>query len=614
MNAGPGNAACPYSLNLARERIANLSSGGPMKVATGQRLPHTVRTIAAAWVGLAALAALAATLLSPAPLPAFPAADETTAKVDKLFAAWDKTTTPGAALAVIRDGRIVYERGYGMAKLEDGLVNTPDKVFDIGSVSKQFTAACALLLVRDGKIGLDDDIRKHLPEMPAYERPVTVRHLIHHTSGLRDYNTLLVMAGFRPESDAPTAEEAYEIVCRQKKLNYAPGEEYSYTNSGYFLLSRIVERVSGKSLNTFAQERIFKPLGMTKTLYQDDHTQIVKDRATGYGWESGRYVIEMSNWDMTGDGNVYTTVGDLARWDQAFYTDALGEGMTDMLQTTGTLANGEKIDYAWGLVVGEYKGLEVVEHGGSWVGFRAALVRFPGERFSVIVLANFGAIDPSGLALKVADIYLADRLKEPPKEAAKSAAAAAAAAVKPSKAELEALAGNWQETKFGTWLVLKLKGDGLVGTFSGRTFPLTAVGPGKFVVTDNPMNIRFEVEAGADNDRPKRSRLSIGTRLDYRFEKAAPLKALSANELEEYAGAYISEELLGARYTLAVEKDKLTLGMRAMAPAPLQPMAPDKFALPAYGFNAEFTRGRDGRVKGFTVNAGRAAGIVFIKK
>ncbi len=214
--------------------------------------------------------------------PALRAADETTAKVDKIFASWDKTTSPGMALAVIKDGKIVYERGYGMAKLEDGIVNTPDKVFDIGSVSKQFTAACVAMLVRDGKVRVEDDIRKYLPEMPAYGKPVTVDHLLHHTSGIRDYNALLSLAGFRPESDSPTVEEAVEIIRRQKKLNYTPGDEYSYTNSGFFLLSQIVERVSGKSLNAFAQERIFKPLGMTKTLFQDDHTQIIRDRATGY--------------------------------------------------------------------------------------------------------------------------------------------------------------------------------------------------------------------------------------------------------------------------------------------------------------------------------------------
>jgi len=378
--------------------------------------------------------------------PALLAADETTDKVDKLFAAWDKTTTPGAALAVIKDGKIVYERGYGMAKLEDGIVNTPDKVFDIGSVSKQFTAACVAMLVRDGKVRVEDDIRKYLPEMPAYEKPVTVGHLLHHTSGIRDYNALLSLAGFRPESDSPTVEEAVEIIRRQKKLNYTPGEEYSYTNSGFFLLSQIVERVSGKSLNAFAQERIFKPLGMTKTLFQDDHTQIIKDRATGYtqAEAGGGFKINMSNWDETGDGNVYTTMRDLYLWDQAFYTGALGKDLTDMLQTTGVLNSGKAIDYAWGLVVTDYKGLKVVEHGGAWVGFRAAIVRFPEQKFSVVILANLDSIDPSGLALRVADIYLAGQMKEPAKEEAKKVEPIAV-----PKAELEALLGNWEDVGFG---------------------------------------------------------------------------------------------------------------------------------------------------------------------
>lgn len=460
------------------------------------------------------------TLTFLAVVPAFLAADETIDKVDKLFVAWDKTTTPGAALAVIKDGKIIYERGYGMARLEDGIVNTPDKVFDIGSVSKQFTATCVAMLIREGKVGLNDDIRKYIPEMPAYEKPVTVNHLLHHTSGLRDYNALLSLAGFRPESDSPTVEEALEVIRRQKKLNYTPGEEYSYTNTGFFLLSQIVERVSGKSLNAFAQERIFKPLGMTKTLFQDDHTQIIKDRAMGYSQGEKGYTISMSNWDETGDGNVYTTVRDLYLWDQAFYTNALGRDLMDMLHTQGVLNSGKKIDYAFGLVVSEHKGLKVVEHGGAWVGFRAALIRFPEQKFSVVVLANLDSINPSRLAFGVADIYLADLIKEP------------------------------------------AKGD-----------------------------------AAAK-----------------KVEKAAPVKALSAAELGAYAGTYVSEELLDARYVISVDKDGLILKTRDTARAPLKSMAPDKFMLPDFGLNIEFAREKGGMVTGFTVSVGRAAGIVFVKK
>jgi len=545
--------------------------------------------------------------------PALFAADETTDKVDRLFAAWDKTTSPGATLAVVKDGRIVYERGYGLAKLEDGIINTPDKVFDIGSVSKQFTAACVAMLVREGKVGLDDDIRKYIPEMPAYERPVTVNHLLHHTSGLRDYNELLSLAGFRPESDSPTVEEALEVIRRQKKLNYTPGDEYSYTNTGFFLLGQIVERVSGRSLNAFAQERIFKPLGMTKTLFQDDHTQIIRDRATGYTeGEGGAFKISMSNWDETGDGNVYTTVRDLYLWDQAFTTGALGEDVMDKLQTTGVLNSGQAIDYAWGLVVTEYKGLKVVEHGGSWVGFRAALVRFPEQRFSVIILANLDSIDPSGLAFKVADIYLAGLLRYPAKDETKKSAEAAPAqaAMSVPKAELEALSGNWQEGRFGLWLTLALKDERLLAEMSGRKDVLAPAGPGKFIVPGGETEIAIDFKP-AEKGKPATALLTIGKGQELRFVKAAPLRAMGAAELAAYTGAYRSEELLDAKYLISVDKGALVLKTRSAPRAGLEAMAPDKFTVPGYGLNVEFVRGQGGKVTGFTVSVGRAAGIAF---
>jgi CubicO group peptidase (beta-lactamase class C family) len=543
-------------------------------------------------------------------LPVRLAANETTDKVDRLFAAWDKTTSPGAALAIVKDGRIVYERGYGMAKLEDGIVNAPDKVFDIGSVSKQFTAACVAMLVREGKIGLKDDIRKFIPEMPAYGTPVTVDHLLHHTSGLRDYNALLELAGFRAESDCPTVEEALDIVCRQKKLNYVPGEEYSYTNTGFFLLSQIVERTSGRSLNAFAQERIFKPLGMTQTLFQDDHTQVIKGRATGYTRGENGFEMAMSNWDETGDGNVYTTVRDLSLWDQAFYTNALGKDLMDMLQTTGVLNSGQAIDYAWGLVVSAYKGLKVVEHGGAWVGFRAALVRFPEQKFSVIILANLDSIDPSGLAFKVADIYLAGIIKEPAKPEGKTDAPAAGSAPAVPKAELEALAGNWQDDRFGRWLSLTLKEDKLQAAMNGRNYNLTPAGAGRFVVPGITAGIAIEF-AAATKGKPATARMTIGESQEFRFLKAAPLKALGAAELGAYAGTYVSAELLDAKYRIAVDKGALVLKTRDTARAELKAMAPDKFTLPGYGMNVEFARAKDGRVTGFAVSVGRAAGIEF---
>jgi CubicO group peptidase (beta-lactamase class C family) len=566
---------------------------------------------------IAALAVIAifafAAACNPSPTsPPAPADKETTAKVDALFAAWDKPTSPGAALAVIRDGAIVYKEGYGMAKLEDGIAMTPDKIFDIGSVSKQFTATCVVMLVREGKVSLDDDVRKYIPELPDYGTPITLRHLLHPTSGLRDYNALLELAGFRDDSDCPNVDEALEVIRRQKKLNYAPGTEYSYTNTGYFLLGQIVERVSGKSLNAFAQERIFKPLGMTHTIYQDDHTQIVMNRATGYDpVENGKgFRLDMSNWDETGDGNVYTSVEDLYLWDQAFYNGKLGADVMDMLQTTGTLASGKKIDYAFGLVVTEYKGLKVVEHGGSWAGFRAALVRFPDERFSVICLANLGTMDPFGLCLKVADIYLAGKLKEPAKTEEKKAEATAV----PEK-DLALVAGNYQERKFGQWLEIALKeGKLLAGPFrGGRTFPLVPTGPGTFEVRPGQTKVKLEFVRGAAGT-PDSIRIVPPGGEETLYEKAAPLGRLTAAALAQCAGAYVSHELLDAEYQVIVEKDGLVLSTRNIHRAPLKAMAPDKFTELEFGANIEFVHDARGAVTGFRLGVGRAGGIEFVKK
>ncbi len=540
--------------------------------------------------------------------PALRAADATTAKVDKIFAAWDKTTSPGAALAVIQDGKIVYERGYGMAKLEDGIVNTPDKVFDIGSVSKQFTAACVAMLVRDGKVRVEDDIRKYLPEMPAYEKPVTVGHLLHHTSGLRDYNALLSLAGFRPGSDSPTVEEAVEIIRRQKKLNYTPGEEYSYTNSGFFLLSQIVERVSGKSLNAFAQERIFRPLGMSKTLFQDDHTQIIKDRATGYTQAEvgGGFKIDMSNWDETGDGNVYTTVRDLYLWDQAFYTGALGKDLMDMLQTTGRaqLGQGHRLRlgaHRHGLQGPQggraRRGLGRIQGGDRALPRAEVLGRHPGQsRFD----RSVGAGAPGGRYLSRGG---AERAGQGGGQEGRGHRGAEGGARSPGGElggrRLRPVAGAIDEGG---------QADGGPGRAeiharSGRA--------GEVRCRRDAADVEIEFKA-AEKGKAPTARMTVGKSLEFRFAKAAPLKAMGAAEMAGYAGTYVSEELLDAKYVISVDKDTLVLKTRDVARAELKAMAPDKFTVPGYGLNVEFVRGGGGKVTGFTVSVGREHGIALI--
>ena len=264
-------------------------------------------------------------------------------------------------------------------------------------------------------------------------------------------------------------------------------------------------------------------------------------------------------------------------------------------------------------MVTEYKGLKVVEHGGAWVGFRAAIVRFPEQRFSVVILANLDAIDPSGLAFKVADIYLAGQLKEPEKKDGGRAETKGGKAYAASKAELEALAGNWQDDKFGLWLTVAMKDGRLTAGTMGRNFGLEAVGPGRFVVPGNTMGITVEFAKDAAG-KPATAQMTVGKSQEFRFKRAEAVKTLDAAGLAEYAGNYVSEELLDANYKVSVEMDGLVMKTRDVPRAELKAMAPDKFTMPGFGLNVEFMRGDGGKVMGFTVSVGRAGGIEFVKR
>jgi CubicO group peptidase (beta-lactamase class C family) len=371
-------------------------------------------------------AALAGSLLLFSTAEAY-AADETSIRqrVDALFAAYDRSDSPGCALAVIQGGTTIYERGYGMASLENGVAITPRTVFDIGSTAKQFAAMSALLLSQDGKLSLDDDVRKLIPQLPDYGATVTLRHLLQHTSGLPDYIDLLRLTGARTE-DLVTDEEALHLLSLQRQLEFSPGSKHVYCNSGYFLLSLVVRRASGQTLRDFANARIFAPLGMTQTQYINDHTWVVPGRATGYApRKGGGYRVAGSNWEQNGDGGVSTTVEDLARWDQNFYdTKVGGRDLVRLLQAPGALSSGEALTYALGLRVDSYRGLRRVWHNGSWAGFRAALWRFPEEHFSVAALCNLSSAGSGGLAGKVADLYLEKKMGPPPSTPAAPLAAA----------------------------------------------------------------------------------------------------------------------------------------------------------------------------------------------
>lgn len=351
--------------------------------------------------------------------------------IDRVFAEWDKPDSPGCALGVVRDGRLVYERGYGMANLDYDIPNGPRMVYYIGSDSKQFTAAAVALLALRGQLSLDDDVRKYFPELPDYGTPVRIRHLIHHTSGIRDIYTLMALRGDRLEDVFPDSE-ALALIARQRGLAFPPGSAYSYSNSGYFLLGQLVKRVSGRSLREFADAELFRPLGMTNTHFHDDPGHVMKNRAMSYESDGkGGFVISyLQNFDKVGAGGLYSTVEDLQKWDENYYTHKVGgDALQTLIHTRGVLTNGDTLPYAFGNNVTTYRGLRLVEHGGSMMGYKAYIERYPDQRLSVLTTCNLGSINPGPLSHAVAEVFLGSIMKEPRPPAAEAAPRGAAASV-----------------------------------------------------------------------------------------------------------------------------------------------------------------------------------------
>ena len=333
------------------------------------------------------------------------------AKIDQLFAEWNRSDSPGAAVVITKDGEIIYKRGYGAANLEYDIPITTTTIFDIASVSKQFAAFAIATLSYEGRLSLDDDIRMHLPDVPDFGNTITIRHLLHHTSGLRDWVQSLVIAGDMMD-DVISFKHILKMVRHQKTLNFEPGTEFLYSNTGYNLLAEIVERVTGDSFREWTDTHIFKPLGMTNSHFHDDYEMILKNRAYSYqNVANGEFKQAVNNTTALGSSSLYSTVEDLAKWILNFDDTRIGEQtVIEQMHQRGVLNNGEQIDYAFGLNIGEYRGLKTVGHSGSWRGFRSHMMRFPDQKFGVVILCNLDTFNPLSLAEKVADLYLADLL------------------------------------------------------------------------------------------------------------------------------------------------------------------------------------------------------------
>jgi CubicO group peptidase (beta-lactamase class C family) len=514
--------------------------------------------------------------------------DSVVKKVDMIFSKWDRTNSPGCSIAIVKDGKILYSRGYGMSNLEYSLAITPASVFHVASISKQFTAAAIQQLSLEGRLSLNDNIRKYIPEVPDFGHPITIGNLLHHTSGLRDQWDLQALAGWR-DDDVIKESDILDMLKRQRDLNFLPGEEYLYCNSGFTLLGIVVKRITGVSLRKYDDSVFFRPLGMTSTVFHSDHTEIVPNRTSAYDMDStGTWKISIPVFDNYGATSLFTTAENLAKWDENFYSKKVGgEAFITAMLTPGVLNDGKQQTYASGLALGQYKGNTIVEHSGADAGYRADILRFPDQHFSVIVLANLADINPSNLSRKVADLFITDRSPVPQH------------VVPTDSTVVRQWAGDYMD--FHSKATTKLKYDN--GRLMINAVTLISLSDSTFVNPNNGARYSFRREA----TRVKCLLQTAGMQ-DRAYEKVTSIPP-TAGGLDEYAGTYHSSEL-DVDYSVSVKDSALSVRIPRNDPATLTVFIKDHFT----GFAVvQFLRDKKNKVTGFLLSTGRAWNLYFAR-
>ena len=526
--------------------------------------------------------------------------------IDNVFKEWDSPDTPGCALGIIQNGELVYGRGYGMANLEYDIPINTKSVFRIGSTSKQFTAACIVLLEEQGKLKFDDKLSKFFPAFPDYADDITVLHLLNHSSGIRDYLAIAYLAGLGSD-DFYTDEDVMNWLVNQQENNFAPNEEFLYSNSGYWLLGQIVKKVSGQNMAEFAKKEIFEPLGMVNTHFHNDHTMVVPNRASGYRPGAGGYKISMTTLDMIGDGGIFSTIEDLKIWDDHYYnSDVLSKEFWNTMSVPLTLNDGSKEDYGKGIFNGEYKGLTTLSHGGAFVGFRAEMIRFPSEETTIIVLANRADANPTGKAYQVADIILKEKLKAQEQGESK-AMDEGPKAIKLPKKQLEKFCSSYWNSSGNYSRKIYLKGDTLRYARSERNeSSLVPIGKSEFKMLG--VNVDLRVHFSENKDGIKTMTVII--------DGGDPIEAMayepvtySEDEFKKFAGSYYSDEL-NVRYDLKMVDAELVLFVNDEKISSMSSIKANLLSNDRYGL-FDFS---DGDITTFKLMAGRVKNLQFVRK
>ena len=531
-------------------------------------------------------------------------------KINSIFKEYDNSVTPGVSIGLVQNGKLIYSKGYGMADLEHNIPIDSSSVFSLASVSKQFTVFAVLLLEQQGELSLDDDIRKHLPEFPDYGEKITLRQLANHSSGIRSHLQLLGQGGYISDN-VITKKNAHQVIFRQAELNFKPGTEYNYSNSGYVLLAEIVEKVSGEPFSLYMKENVFDPLKMNNSFVMDDYHRIVKNRANSYENENGTYVNAPANYSYFGSTGLYTTIIDLSKWVSNFSNPKIGNKDIFMkMNTMAVLNNGNKYEYALGQFVGNFKGLEQIYHSGGDAGYRAYLGRFPNENISVLLLSNNNTVDAQGKALEIADIYLKSFYKKNLENDVP--VSNELMTIKLSTSELKKFSGSYLDANNYLIREIFVRNDTLIYSRKDQNGRET-----KLLALDKPNTFQF-----ANNNnvqvifRKSGTKQSISILVDNEevesYNKYLPKKH-SLEELEEFTGTFYSSDL-ETHYIFKIIDGNLTISHPKMELIQLQSIKADSFLGSSWRFRSlEFQRNSGNQIEGFRISSDRARNVFFEK-
>lgn len=525
--------------------------------------------------------------------------DSLQANVDSLFKKYTRPGSPGLAVLIVKDGKVLLKKGYGLANLEFNVPITPATVFDIASVSKQFTGFAISTLIQEGKISPDDDIHKYLPDVPQFGKAITIRHLIHHTSGLRDWPATLHAAGWRWD-ESFSYEDIMRMVNQQRELDFEPGSQYSYSNTGYNLLAAVVAKVSGKTFPEWLDEHIFKPLNMHASQAPASYSKVIKYQASSYDANGNDYYKSNDALTAYGSSSIFTTAEDLSEWVIHFQQalDRKDPVYVRMLET-GELSNKQKIGYAYGLSVNNNNGVVNFSHDGGWAGFRTTISNYPDQKLSIILLSNTADFDAHSNAVAIARLFLKDKIKAGPRREDLSGLPT----VKVDTAILKKYTGSYQ-LSVGWYVTFTLE--------NGRIM-VQANGEDKFPTDQKSDTVLWVPAYGASvTFREIKDKAASLKYRDMIAPRVRPVE-VSPSQLHQYAGTYYSEELETA-YRLSVEKGKLLAHHMRLGDFTFDPdlVTIGKFSSP--NGTIDFFKNEQGKVVGFRLTNGRVKNILFKKQ